>query len=75
MCLTKIHQQTEPAPCAGALQGDLLTSPVPAGLFRYQGWTPQVLGVSAHTGKGVPALARLVRDFQEALRASGEMDE
>ncbi|WIA11852.1 hypothetical protein OEZ85_011938 [Tetradesmus obliquus] len=41
---------------------------------RYQGWSPQVLAVSAFTGRNVPALARLVAQFQEAITESGELD-
>ncbi|KAF8071071.1 hypothetical protein HT031_001153 [Scenedesmus sp. PABB004] len=41
---------------------------------RYRGWEPQVLAVSAHTGKNVPALARLVGEFEAALEASGELE-
>lgn len=41
---------------------------------RYNAWEPQVLPVSAHSGKGVPALARLMGDFQQALMQSGELD-
>lgn len=40
---------------------------------RYRAWEPQALAVSAHTGKGVPALARLVSQFQQALTDSGEL--
>jgi putative protein kinase ArgK-like GTPase of G3E family len=40
---------------------------------RYRAWEPQALCVSAHTGKGVPALARLVSQFQQALTDSGEL--
>jgi hypothetical protein len=41
--------------------------------LRYRAWSPQVLPVSAHSGLGVPALARLMEEFMEALSSSGEL--
>jgi LAO/AO transport system kinase len=39
------------------------------------GWTPTTMACSAVTGRGIPALWNLVREFTEATRSSGSFEE